>query len=78
MKDFCFPEGVTVTPIKTKAELKKALSYRSDTKKTFFGFTLNSNEELSVTDQSFVLGGTSSQRVSTTGVASASGRPMTT
>ena len=30
VKDFCFPEGVTVTPIKSKAELRKALTYRGD------------------------------------------------
>ena len=50
VKDFCFPDGVTVAPIKTKAELKKVLTYRRDIQKTFFGFTLNSNEELSATD----------------------------
>ena len=78
VKDFCFPEGVTATPVKTKAELKRILTYQSDSKKSFFGFTLNSNEELSGTDNSFVQG-TSSNRVSTTGVASGMNtHPMTT
>ena len=54
IKDFCFPNGVELRAIRTIAELRRALN-PSDMQQNFFAFTLNSSNELSAQDQSFVL-----------------------
>ena len=54
VKDFCFPDGVDLRPLKTVTELRRTLSMQGDLQQTYHGFTLNSANEMCVEDQSFI------------------------
>ena len=49
IKDFCFPSGVEMRAIRSVADLRRALN-PSDLQQSFFAFTLNSSNEMSLQD----------------------------